>query len=243
MRNFMFLFTGLIFYINVYSASVEIDKKPPKILVFSKTTEHRHESINEGKKAFLKMGLENKWIVDTTEDASVFNNKNLFKYKVVIFLNTTGNVLDSLQQLSFQKYIKNGGSFVGIHGAADTEKEWPWYNGLVGAYFKSHPTPQEAWYHVVNKSHPAVIFMPDSLRRFEEIYNFYSFKKDLVNVILTVDEKTYSGGNMPGYHPISWCHSYQGGKAFYTAWGHHPETFSEKVFLKHILGGIKWALK
>ena len=232
-----------MFYNNIDAAGAVLYVKPPRILVFSKTVEYRHESIQEGKKALIKMAKENGWIIDTTEDASVFTTKNLDKYRVLIFLNTTGNILDSKQQIALQKYIHRGGNFVGIHGATDTEKEWPWYNGLVGAYFKDHPKPQDAWYHVVKKSHPAVSFMPDSLRRFEEIYNFYSFKKELVKVILTVDEKTYSGGNMPDYHPVAWHHTYEGGKVFYTAWGHHPETYSEKIFLKHILGGIQWVLK
>lgn len=243
MRILFLLFLGLICSFKGHATSESLFLKPPSILVFSKTVEYRHESITEGKKALLKMGRENGWIVDTTENASVFTKNQLSKYRVVIFLNTTGNILDSIQQIAFQNFIRKGGGFVGIHGATDTEKEWPWYNGLVGAYFKNHPKPQDAWYHVVKKSHPAVSFMPDSLRRFEEIYNFYSFKKDLVKVILTVDEKTYSGGNMPDYHPIAWHHTYDGGRAFYTAWGHHPETFKEELFLKHILGGIMWTLQ
>jgi type 1 glutamine amidotransferase len=214
----------------------------PKILVFSATKGYRHASIANGKMALLKMGSEKNWKVDTTEDATVFTEVNLKQYSVVVFLNTTGNILNDEQQIAFQKYIEGGGGFVGIHSATDTEYDWPWYNNLVGAYFESHPKPQVALYNVVNRKHPAVSFMPDTLSRLEEIYNFKSFKKELVNVLITVDEKSYTGGKMPDYHPIAWYHNYDGGRAFYTEWGHHPETFSEPLFLRHIAGAIKWAL-
>ena len=217
--------------------------QPQKILVFSSTKGFRHASISNGKTALLKMGTEKNWKVDTTEDATVFTEPNLKQYGAVIFLNTTGNILNDLQQRAFERYIQSGGGFVGIHAAADTEYDWPWYNNLVGAYFESHPKPQVALYNVVKKDHPAVNFMPDTLRRLEEIYNFKSFKKELVNVLITIDEKTYTGGKMPEYHPIAWYHTYDGGRAFYTEWGHHPQTFSEPLFLQHLSGAITWALK
>ncbi len=214
----------------------------PKILVFAATKGFRHKSIADGKTALLKMGLEKNWNVDTTEDATLFTHTNLKQYGVVVFLNTTGNILNDEQQTAFEKYIQAGGGFVGIHAAADTEYEWPWYNGLAGAYFQSHPEPQTALYTVVNKKHPAVNFMPDTLRRPEEIYNFKSFKNELVNVLITVDEKSYTGGKMGDYHPIAWYHNYDGGRAFYTEWGHNPEAFTERLFLDHIAGAIKWAM-
>lgn len=214
-----------------------------KILVFSATKGFRHASIENGKTALLKMGSEKNWGVDTTEDATVFTEANLKQYGAVVFLNTTGNVLNDEQQKAFEKYIQAGGGYVGIHSATDTEYDWPWYNNLAGAYFESHPKPQVGLYNVVNKNHPAVSFMPDTLRRMEEIYNFKSFKKELVTVLITIDEKSYTGGKMPGYHPIAWYHTYDGGRAFYTEWGHHPETFTEPLFLRHIAGAITWALK
>ena len=214
----------------------------PKILVFSATRGFRHTSIANGKIALLKMGSEKNWIVDTTENATVFTEANLKQYGVIVFLNTTGNILNDEQQIAFEKYIQAGGGFVGIHSATDTEYDWPWYNNLVGAYFESHPKPQTALYNVVNKNHPAVTFMPDTLRRLEEIYNFKSFKKESVTVLITVDETSYTGGKMPDFHPIAWYHNYDGGRAFYTEWGHHAEAFTDPLFLKHIEGAITWAI-
>jgi len=234
------LFVTIIFF--GCSSSQKI-MQSPKILVFSATKGFRHNSIEAGKTALLKMGSEKSWRVDTTEEATVFTESNLKQYGVVVFLNTTGNVLNDEQQIAFQKYIQAGGSFVGIHSATDTEYDWPWYNNLVGAYFESHPKPQTGLYNIVNKDHPSVDFMPDTLRRMEEIYNFKSFKKELVHVLITIDEKSYTGGKMPDYHPIAWYHNYDGGRAFYTEWGHHPEAFTEPLFLQHIAGAITWAFK
>lgn len=216
--------------------------QPPKILVFSLTKGFRHNSIDAGKAALLKMGSEKNWNVDTTEDATLFTEAYLKQYGVIVFLNTTGNILNDEQQISFKKYIQAGGGFVGIHSAADTEYDWPWYNNLVGAYFESHPEPQAALYTIIDKVHPAVSFMPDTLHRTEEIYNFKSFKRGLVKVLITVDEKSYTGGNMPDYHPIAWYHNYDEGRAFYTEWGHYSQAFTETLFLQHIEGAINWAL-
>ena len=188
------------------------------------------------------MGDERKWVVDTTEDPTVFSQTNLTQYAAIVFLNTTGNILNEEQQLSFQKYIQAGGGFVGIHAATDTEGDWPWYNNLVGAYFESHPKEQTALYNVINKDHPSVGFIPDTVRRPEEIYNFKSFKKESLTILITVDEKSYSGGKMGSYHPVAWYQHYDGGRSFYTAWGHQPEAFTEPLFLRHIEEAIKWAM-
>ncbi len=234
-----------LFFLLFFSACTPFGKtqKQKKILVFSATKGYRHESIAAGKNALLKMGTDNKWLVEATEDASLFTNKNLKQYATVLFLNTAGDVLNPMQQEAFEKYIQAGGGFVGIHSATDTEYDWPWYNNLVGAYFESHPEPQEALYTVVNKNHPASSFMPDTLRRKEEIYNFKSFKKDLVTVLITIDETTYTGGKMPAYHPIAWYHNFEGGRAFYTEWGHDAQAYSEPLVLQHIEAAIKWAMR
>lgn len=240
MKNVAIIICAIIMF--GCSSTKIVGKATRQVLVFSKTKAFRHESIAEGKLALLQLGLDNNWVVDTSEDASLFVGRYLKKYDAVVFLNTSGDILNEEEQVAFQNYIQGGGSFIGIHAASDTEKEWPWYNNLVGAYFKGHPKPQNARYNVLDKAFPAVSFMPDTVNRYEEIYNFYNFKKELVKVIMSVDEKSYNGGNMGGFHPIAWYHFYDGGKAFYTAWGHHPETFREKLFLNHIAAAIKWAM-
>ncbi len=213
----------------------------PRVLVFAKTKGFRHSSIGVGKVAIMKLGSENGFEVDTTEDAGVFTGTNLKKYKTVVFLSTTGDVLDNAQQTVFEQYIRSGGGYVGIHAATDTEYNWPWYNKLVGAYFESHPKQQDAELQVLDKNHPATSFLPDRWKRFDEWYNFKSINQD-VKVLMKIDEKTYEGGKLGNNHPIAWYHAYDGGRAFYTACGHTEASFSDPLFLRHMLGGIQYAM-
>src|SRR5256885_457031 len=123
----------------VIFAFQKFSDEPMHVLVFSKTEGFRHASIEAGKKAFSKMASDKGFAVDFTEDATQFNTSNLKKYNAVVFLSTTGDVLNDEQQAEFERYIEAGGGFVGIHAAADCEYEWPWYGHLVGAWFLDHP--------------------------------------------------------------------------------------------------------
>lgn len=113
-----------------------------RVLVFSKTAGFRHDSIPEGIAAVRELGTTGGFAVDATEDAGAFTARNLARYDAVVFLSTTGDVLDTTQQAAFERYIKQGGGYVGIHAAADTEYDWAFYGGLAGAYFQSHPAIQ-----------------------------------------------------------------------------------------------------
>ncbi len=219
-------------------------KKMPRILVFSKTTVFRHESIPAGKQAFLDMGAKYGFQVDTTENDSAFFEENLKRYDAVVFLNTTGDVLNAEQQNHFERYIQAGGGYLGIHAATDTEYGWPWYGKLVGAYFKDHPgnpNVQEGEYYVVDRNHAACDSLPDRFKRTDEFYNFKQMNPD-IKPLVNIDESTYKEGNMGENHPMSWYHEYDGGRSFYTAMGHTIEAFTEPLFLRHVWGGLKYVL-
>ena len=209
-----------------------------RVLVFSRTKGYRHGSIPAGKLAIMKLGQENGFAVDTTENADKFTEANLKQYSAVIWLSTTGNALDDAQQAAFERYIQAGGGFVGIHAAADTEYDWPWYNQLVGAYFLHHPKQQNAEIQIIDKSHPATKMLPDRWKRFDEWYSYKSIAKDM-KVLGKLDEKTYEGGKNGDDHPFIWHREFDGGKSFYTGGGHTDESYSDALFLQHILGGIK----
>ena len=202
-----------------------------------------HKVIPQALAVINKLGDENKFEVVATEDAAVFTLQNLKQYKTVIFLNTTGDVLDDTQQKAFESYIQSGGGFVGIHGASDTEYDWQWYGNLVGAYFSSHPKQQMATLKVLNAKHQSTSFLPTEWKRFDEWYNFKWISTDL-NVLIAIDENSYDAGpaKMGDNHPMAWYHKYDGGRAFYTALGHTAESYQEPLFLKHLLGGIKYAM-
>jgi cytochrome c len=215
-----------------------------KVLVFSKTTGYRHASIPQGIAAIKKLGKLHNFIVDTTENAANFTEDNLKQYKAVIFLSTTGNVLNVAQQADFERYIQAGGGYVGIHAATDTEYGWPWYNKLVGAYFKSHPgnpNVQKGVLQVVDKNHPATDSFPNPYSHTDEFYDFKSMNPD-IKVLVKVDESSYKDGKMGDNHPMAWYHEYDGGRAFYTNFGHTDAAFSDPVIVRHLWGGIKYAI-
>lgn len=218
-------------------------KKNIKIMVFSHTKGFRHKSIEPGVEALKKLGKENGYTIVHTENPADFNDKNLKQFKVLLFLNPTGNgVFNEEQKLAFQKYIRKGGGFVGVHAASDCNYDWDWYGKMVGGYFESHPKIQNAKLDILDDNHPATKGLPQPWMHTDEWYNFKNFNKD-VKVIMSVDEKTYTGGKMPDFHPIAWHHKFEGGKIFYTALGHTIEDYTDPLFLKHLNGGIQSVLK
>lgn len=219
----------------------------PEILVFSRTTEYRHESIEPGIEALTDRAYDLGIRVEATEDPARFNEDDLSRYRAVVFLNTTGEVLGDRQQLAFERYIQAGGGFVGIHSAADTEWKgnlWPWYTRLVGAAFLSHPDPenvQQARLAVVDPSHPATSSLPDEWTHEDEFYDFHRPNPN-VTTLLEVDESTYEGGRTGSPHAISWFHEFDGGRSFYTGLGHPTEAYESELFLNHVFGGLRWAM-
>ncbi len=216
-------------------------KKEDRVLIFSKTNGFRHESIPAGIAAIKKLGADNHFTVDATEDSTMISSDNLKNYNAVIFLSTTGTVLGADQEKALQQFVHNGGGFVGIHAASDCEYGWPWYVKLIGGNFLSHPRPQKAKLVVVNKNHPATNELPDTWERTDEWYNFKNLNPD-VTVLLSIDETSYTGGANGNNHPMAWFHNYEGGKVFYTELGHTVDSFTEPLYLRHILGGITWAM-
>lgn len=216
----------------------------PRVLVFSKTAGFRHKSIPDGIAA-LRSLAGGRWELDATEDAAAFTPDNLKRYGAVVFLSTTGDVLDGGQQSAFEGYIRGGGAWVGIHAATDTEYDWPWYGRLAGAWFLGHPRNQDATVRVEDRAHRSTRMLPAEWKRFDEWYAFRQNPRAGVHVLATLDEKSYDPEKAPmgADHPIAWCHEFDGGRAWYTAGGHTSESFKEPLFLEHLRGGIEWALK
>ena len=223
------------------SAAAESTQPRFAVLVFSKTSAFRHDSIPDGIAAIQTLGAENGFAVDSTEDAARFTDAELARYKVVVFLCTTGDILDTDQKAAFERYIRSGGGFVGIHSASDTEYQWAWYGRLVGTYFASHPQIQPATVRIEDLGHASTEGLPVTWQRTDEWYNFQSNPRGAVHVLATLDEATYSGGKMGVDHPIAWCHEIDGGRSWYTAMGHTSESYAELLFRLHLLGGIESA--
>jgi glucose/arabinose dehydrogenase/PKD repeat protein len=212
------------------------------LLVFSKTAGYRHDSIPDGIAAITDLGAANGFTVEATEDAAAFTDANLARFDAVVWLSTTGDVLDDTQQQAFERYIGNGGGYAGVHAAADTEYSWPWYGELVGSYFKSHPAIQEADVEVEDHDHPSTAHLPDTWTRTDEWYSYQSNPRSEVKVLAALDETSYTPTDPSGDHPIAWCHTPGQGRSWYTGMGHTKESYADPTFRQHLLGGLEYAL-
>ncbi len=246
MKNYVCIYALLISVSVLFFYSCSNKRSgEPKLLVFTKTAGYHHESIADGVKAIYKLGQENDFEVDTTSNAAMFNEDTLKQYAAVVFLSTTDNsdaLMNNYEENAFQRYIEAGGGFVGVHAATDAGYQWDWYRRLVGATFNGHPEEQQtAKLNVVDKNNISTKGLPDPWVRKDEWYNFRNIDSGL-HVLLNIDEKSYKGGTNGENHPMAWYHDYDGGRAWYTALGHTSESYTEPNFLKHLLGGIKYAM-
>ncbi|MFD2871242.1 ThuA domain-containing protein [Mucilaginibacter ximonensis] len=249
LKLFSFLSMGLLSVFSTVNFAQAQVKSKPRILVFKKTAGFHHGSIPLAAAAIMKLGQENSFLVDTTTDAGKITENNLKKYAALVFASTTGDILDAAQQHDLQRYMEAGGSFVGIHAAADAEYRWPWYGRMVGGYFAHHPAQQMATLTVVDKNFPATSMLPTEWKRKDEWYHYKQVSKD-IHVLINLEESslTYNknGGDdafkMGPNHPIAWYHTFENGRVFYTGLGHTDESYSEPLFLQHLLGGIKYAI-
>ena len=220
----------------------------PRVLVFSKTAGFHHESIPAGIAAIQKLGSINGFEVDTSTNSSRFTDDSLKIYAAIIFLSTTGDILDYRQEDAFERYIQAGGGYLGIHAAADAEYDWNWYGKLVGGYFLDHPgihdsfpNVQEGVFLVSDPGESATKHLEKEWKRKDEFYSYKKLNPD-VKVLLTIDENSYHGGHRMGIHPMAWYHAYDGGRAFYIEPGHTAESFEEENYLKLLLAGIQYTM-
>ncbi|HLF46641.1 MAG TPA: ThuA domain-containing protein [Chitinophagaceae bacterium] len=240
MKNLLILF----FATSILLISCSENKKN-RVLVFFKNTYYYHKSIPAGAQLIIRLGKENNFDVDTTADAALFTEENLKKYSAVIFLNTadnTGSLLNNYQEADFERFIQAGGGYVGIHAGSDAEYDWGWYGKLAGGYFNGHPEEQQTGtLNIADQNHVSTKHLPAQWKIKEEWYNFRKLNKD-IQVLMTLDEKTIEGGTNGDYHPIAWYHEFDGGRAWYTALGHREETYKDTLFIRHLLGGIQYAI-
>ena len=215
----------------------------PAVLVFTRTTGYHHASIPAAVAAVRADGKLDGYGVTVTTDPRVFSAATLRRYRAVVFLLTTGTVLDTAgERDALEQFVRQGGGWLGVHSASDTEYNWPFYGRLVGAYFKSHPAIQQATVDVLDHGILATAGLPSRWTRTDEWYNFRAKPSNHVHVLMTVDERTYKGGTMGANHAIAWCHEDLGGRALYTAMGHTIASYHEPLFLRHLRGALEYVL-
>jgi len=214
------------------------------VLVFTRTTGFRHGSIEPGVEALRRLGQENGFALERSEDPADFTDERLARHDVVVWLNTDSEVMNESGRRAFERYIRAGGGWVGVHAAAASEYGWAWYGQLLGgaAFFLGHPAVQPAQVNVELSEHPSTQHLPQSFSLQDEWYSFRANPRSSVQVLLTLSESSYNVGALAmGDHPIAWCHEFDGGRAWYTALGHPDELYADDRFIPHLLGGIRWA--
>ena len=232
-------FTILLSSLAVLTAgATEPAPSPERVLVFSRTTGFRHDSIPTAEATLRTLATEAGFAADHSEDSADINAANLARYRVVVFASTTGDILDASQQQALRNFVRGGGGFVGVHAASDTEYDWPWYGRLVGAYFLSHPPGlQSTLVQPERDGKPAGKQWPVR----DELYNYRSNPRGQVSVVATIDERTYEGGTMGADHPVTWCHAFEGGRSWYTGLGHDGAVYEDTNFRAQLRRGLRYA--
>ncbi len=247
MKNFLLsLIAPIALLLSNELASRAGDDLRFRVLVYSKTTLFRHASIPAGIAAIRDLGASHGFAVEATEDPGAFTKTNLARFQAVIFLNTSGDILNDEQQSAFEEYLRNGGGLAAIHAAIPgreaTEGSWNWYGQSLCAQFVSHPAISAAIVNVDDQQSACTKHLRARWARTDEWYNYDFNPRGKVHVLLSLDESTYSGGTMGYDHPISWCKQWERGRIWYTGLGHTEESYREPAFIAHLLGGIEVAV-
>ncbi|SPQ24985.1 ad930b5e-9406-4722-99ed-69a87e583577 [Thermothielavioides terrestris] len=236
---------------------------PFKILIFSRTTAYRHDSIPAGIRALHRLAAAScsaaaagpeSFTADDSEDPSVFTAASLAAYRVIVLLQCSGEFLDGQQLDALKGFVRSGGGVVAVHCASFAMQSSEWYGRLVGAVFDNHPEPQLGRLEITDPGHPIMTCRCAGSQQEErpigertwldEWYNFKTHPRaanDDLHVLLTVDEKSYHGGAHGDDHPVAWCHDFDGGRCFYTSLGHFDEAYEDDWYMGQLLGGILWA--
>ncbi|HEY9374148.1 ThuA domain-containing protein [Streptomyces sp.] len=212
------------------------------VLVYTRTAGYRHDSIPAGADALVALAKEGGFAAEATDDPEAFTHERLARCAAVVFLSTTGPVLTDPGRAALEAHVRGGGGFLAVHAAANAEPDWPFYGDLLGTRFAGHPPLQPGLVHVEDPAHPATAHLPGTWAWTDEWYDFTAHPRDVgVHVLLRADESTYTGGTHGADHPLSWCHDKAGGRFFFTALGHTPQSYATPAFRAHLAGALHWA--
>ncbi|HEX8669385.1 MAG TPA: ThuA domain-containing protein [Allosphingosinicella sp.] len=221
----------------------------PRVLLYSGSTGYRHASIEPGVAAIKALGAREKIVIVHSEDPSVFTDANLRGFQAIIFLSTSTDPkkpesewFQGARRDALQAFVHRGGGIVGIHAASDSHYNWPWYGKMIGGHFARHPqgTP-EGVIKIVDRKHAATKGLPATVRRVDEWYYFDDYDPE-AHLLVSLDPATI-GEKDANPNPVSWAKEFEGGRVFYTAMGHTNETYTERNFLNHLAGGLRWVMK
>ena len=228
----------------------------PQVLVYTHnglTTDGKkgyvHDNIADCVQAIKDIGKQDGFAVTVSDSPSVFTNGSLKRFRAIIFANSNNSAFDNeAEKNAFQEYIRGGGGFVGIHSATGSERNWPWFWKLIGGSFAWHAPLQKFTVQIKDKQHPSTSFFAGPTWEWED--EFYTMKEQPsdLRVLLVGDIKPLKGvgdraKGLPDPVPLAWCHEFEGARSFYTSLGHKKEYYHDPTYVKHLAGGIRWAMK
>lgn len=224
----------------------------PRVLVYQRNGKgYVHDNLAASAAAIQNLGKEHGFAVDVSSNATVFTDANLKQYQALVFANSNNEAFETDdQRAAFQRFIRNGGGFVGLHSSTGSERNWAWFQQMQGAKFLRHPPLQPFTVEVLDRSHPATMHLGTTWAWTDECY-FFTNVNPAMRVLLTVDPaslrdaklQSAPGQKVNGVFPLAWCFEGDGGRRFYTSLGHEIEHYSDPVFRQHLLGGIRWVLR
>ncbi len=238
------------------SAAAAVCQAPAKkVLVYTRNfvtggQGYVHDNIRASVEAIRKMGAENGFAVDASDDPKVFTRENLAQYKALVFSNSNNEAFENdAQREAFKAYLQAGGGLAGIHSATGSERKWPYFWAAMGGKFLRHPKMQKFIVRVKDADHPSTRTLPATFEWEDECYYHDHINPD-IHVLLVTDpgaledpnKAEYPGDRFGNAMPMAWYHTYDGGREFYTALGHKIEHYSDPLLCRHILGGILWAM-
>ena len=224
-----------------------VNWKKVSVLVYTKNGKgYVHDNIPSAVACIQRLGKQNGFQVAVTDNPADFNDANLQKYNALIFTSTNNDVFDTdAQKVALMRYIQAGGGFVGIHSVTGTERHWQWFIRLVGGTFVRHAKHQHFKEIIVDTTNPSTSFLPRHWDVNDECYYVTDINPD-IHVLMAHDLTTVDDKDKPVIYgdvfPSAWCQEFDGGREWYTALGHDGERYSDPLFEKHILGGIKWVV-
>lgn len=240
-----------VFVLLALPADFELAAAEPRVLVYQRNGKgFVHDNLSASAAAIRELGRQDGFAVDVSSDAAVFNDDALKSYRALIFANSNNEAFETnAQRDAFQRFIRGGGGFVGIHSATGSERQWDYFQQLQGAKFLRHPPIQPFTMTVLDTSHPATTHLGKAWVWQDECY-FFTNLNPSIRVLLALDAGTLRNPKgilspsqqVRGVFPLAWCHEFDGARVFYTALGHKIETYSDPTFRKHLLGGIRWVL-
>ncbi|GAB3291906.1 ThuA domain-containing protein [Parahaliea aestuarii] len=228
----------------------------PAVLVLHKTNGYIHkEGLPAATRMLEELAAENGWHLYQTDNAATHNARDLQRFDLVIWNNTSGDILTPEQRTAFRSWLEAGGNWLGLHAAGgDREYAWDWYRDtLLGAQFIGHtmsPQFQLADVLIANAS-PLTTHLPSPWQVGpEEWYAFDRNPRDTgATILLNLDESSYHpengrfsvfpDTNMPGEHPIAWSRTVGTGTMIYSAIGHQAATYSLPAYREFIVRAVK----